>query len=97
MHLIWGLEQLPERLEAIAAAAGVRYPPTAADIRQEVLAVSDGQLEYTGGGPDRLAAAVAAPRVIPAGTRLALAGGSIRIEQFQKLVIRRESGAETIP
>ena len=97
VHLIWGLEQLPERLEAIAAAAGVLYPPTAADIRQEVLAVSDGQIEYTRGGPARLAAAVAAPRVIPAGTRLALAGGSIRIEQFQKLVIRRESGAETIP
>ena len=95
VHLIWGLEQPAERLAAIAAAAGVRYPPTAAEIRQEVLAVSDGQLEYTGGGPDRLAAAgVAAPQIIPAGTRLALAGGSISIEQFQKLVIHRKSGLE---
>ena len=94
VHLIWGLERLEERLAAIAAAAGVRYPPTAAEIRQEVLAVSDGQLEYAPGGPARLAAAVAAPRVIPAGTWLALAGGIIRIEQFQKLVIRRESGLE---
>ena len=93
VHLIWGLEQLPERLPAIAAAAGVLYPPTAADIRQEVLAVSDGQIEYTGGGPDRLAAAVAVPRVIPAGTRLALAGGIISIEQFQKLALHRQSGA----
>ena len=95
VHLIWGLELLEERLAAIAAAAGVRYPPTAAEIRQEVLAVSDGQLEYAPGGPARLAAAgVAAPRVIPAGTRLALAGGIIRIEQFQKLALHRESGLE---
>ena len=94
VHLIWGLELMEERLAAIAAAAGVRYPPTAAEIRQEVLTVSDGQLEYAPGGPARLAAAVAARRVIPAGTRLALAGGIIRIEQFQKLVIRRESGLE---
>ena len=95
VHLIWANDNLLERLAAIAAAAGVRYPPTAAEIRQEVLAVSDGQLEYAPGGPERLAAAaVAARRVIPAGTRLALAGGSIRIEQFQKLVIHRESGLE---
>ena len=93
VHLIWGLERLAERLAAIAAAAGVLYPPTAAEIRQEVLAVSDGQLEYAPGGPERLAAAAfAAPQVVPAGTRLALAGGSIRIEQFQKLAIHRESG-----
>ena len=78
VHLIWGLERLPERLEAIAAAAGVRYPPTAAEIRQEVAAVSDGQLEYAPGGPARLAARRLPPRrVIPAGTRLAWpAGGS---------------------
>ena len=95
VHLTWGLEQLPERLPAIAAAAGVRHPPTAAEIRQEVLAVSDGQLEYAPGGPDRLAAAaVAAPQIIPAGTRLALAGGIIRIGPFDELVIRRESGPE---
>ena len=92
VHLIWGLELMEERLPAIAAAAGVLYPPTAADIRQEVLAVSDGQLEYAGGGPDRLTAAVAAPRVVPAGTRLELAGGIISIEQFQKLALHRESG-----
>ena len=94
VHLIWANDNLPERLAAIAAAAGVRYPPTAAAIRQEVLAVSDGQLEYAPGGPARLAAAVAAPQVIPAGTRLALAGGIIRIEQFQRLALRRESGLE---
>ena len=95
MHLIWANDNLPERLAAIAAAAQVLYPPTAAEIRQEVLAVSDGQLEYAPGGPDRSAAAGdTAPRVIPAGTRLALAGGIIRIEQFQKLVLRRESGPE---
>ena len=94
VHLIWGLEQPAERLPAIAAAAGVRYPPTAAEIRQEVAAVSDGQLEYAPGGPDRLAVAVAAPQIIPAGTRLALAGGIIRIEQFQKLALHRESGLE---
>ena len=94
VHLIWSLERLAERLAAIAAAAGVLYPPTAAEIRQEVAAVSDGQLEYAPGGPARLAVAVAAPQIIPAGTRLALAGGSIRIEQFQKLVIHRESGLE---
>ena len=93
VHLIWGTEQPSERLPAIAAAAGVLYPPTAADIRQEVAAVSDGQIEYAGGGPDRLAAAGdTAPRVVPAGTRLALAGGIIRIEQFQKLALHRESG-----
>ena len=93
VHLIWANDNLLERLAAIAAAAGVLYPPTAAEIRQEVLAVSDGQLEYAPGGPAR-SAAVAAPRVIPAGTRLALAGGIISIEQFQKLVIHRESGLE---
>ena len=92
VYLIWGLERLAERLAAIAAAAGVRYPPTAAEIRQEVAAVSDGQLEYAPGSPERLAAAFTAPQVVPAGTRLALAGGSIRIEQFQRLVIHRESG-----
>ena len=95
VHLIWANDNLPERLAAIAAAAQVLYPPTAAEIRQEVLAVSDGQLEYAPGGPARSAAAGdTAPRVIPAGTRLALAGGIIRIEQFQKLALHRESGLE---
>ena len=95
VHLIWGLERLAERLAAIAAAAGVLYPPTAAEIRQEVLPRSaTGSLSTPRADPARLAAAVAAPRVIPAGTRLALAGGIIRIEQFQKLVLHRESGLE---
>ena len=47
VHVIWGTDNLMNRLAAIAARKAY-YPPNADDIRREVAAVTDGQIAYAG-------------------------------------------------
>ena len=46
-HVLWGTDNLMDRLAAIAARKAY-YPPNADDIRREVAAVTDGQIAYIG-------------------------------------------------
>ena len=45
VHVLWGTDNLMNRLAAIAARKAY-YPPNADDIRREVAAVTDGQVLY---------------------------------------------------
>ena len=47
VHVLWGTDNLMNRLAAIAARKAY-YPPNADDIRREVAAVTDGQIAYAG-------------------------------------------------
>ena len=50
VHVLWGTDNLMNRLAAIAARKAY-YPPNADDIRREVAAVTDGQIAYAGEAP----------------------------------------------
>ena len=50
VHVLWGTDNLMNRLAAIAARKAY-YPPNADDIRREVAAVTDGQIQYAEEGP----------------------------------------------
>ena len=52
VHVIWGTDNLMNRLAAIAARKAY-YPPNADDIRREVAAVTDGQIAYAGEARDQ--------------------------------------------
>ena len=45
VHVLWGTDNLMNRLATIAARKAY-YPPNADDIRREVAAVTDGQIAY---------------------------------------------------
>ena len=47
VHVLWGTDNLMDRLAAIAARKSY-YPPNAEDIRREVAAVTDQQIRYAG-------------------------------------------------
>ena len=50
VHVLWGTDNLMNRLAAIAAKKAY-YPPNADDIRREVAAVTDGHPAYAGEAP----------------------------------------------
>ena len=50
VHLLCGMDNLMDRLVATAARR-IYYPPKAEDIRREVAAVTDGQIQYLEEGP----------------------------------------------
>ena len=52
-HVIWGADNLFERLKEIAAATPVYSPPNAEDIRREVAAVTGNQILYAEQDPDQ--------------------------------------------
>ena len=66
VHVLWGTDNLMNRLAAIAARKAY-YPPNADDIRREVAAVTDGQIAYAGEAPGTAPEGPAVPRLeIPA-------------------------------
>ena len=50
VHVLWGTDNLMNRLAAIAARKAY-YPPNADDIRREIAAVTDGQILYAEEAP----------------------------------------------
>ena len=96
VHVIWGTDNLMNRLAAIAARKAY-YPPNADDIRREVAAVTDGQIAYAEEGPDQrhgeerlfLPAQPEAPPV----PRLEIPAAGITIGHVDTLIVHTAPGA----
>ena len=95
-HVIWGTDNLFERLEEIAAATPVYFPPNAEDIRREVAAVTGDQILYRGQDPDQdhrddQLPPPAQPE-IPVVPQLGSATGSLTIHHVDTVVIQPAPG-----
>ena len=98
VHVLWGTDNLMNRLAAIAARKAY-YPPNADDIRREVAAVTDGQVAVRRGGPGP------APRGFglflpeqpeaPAVPRLEIPAAGITIGHVDTLIVHTAPGAVT--
>ena len=96
-HVIWGTDNPFERLEEIAAATPVYFPPNAEDIRREVVAVTGNQILYRGQDPDQdhregQLPPPAQPE-IPAVPQLGIATGSVTIHHVDTVIIQPASGS----
>ena len=95
-QVLWGRDNLVDRLVEIADRAGVYYPPGAGDIRREVAAVTDGQIAYLGEDPDRDQPQAGPPAPAeapaPAGTRLEIPAGGITIHHVDTLIVNAAPG-----
>ena len=78
VHVLWGTDNLMNRLAAIAARKAY-YPPNAEDIRREVAAVTDGQTAYAGEAPEQPEA--------PAVPRLEIPAAGITIGHVDTLIV----------
>ena len=98
VHVLWGTDNLMNRLAAIAARKAY-YPPNADDIRREVAAVTDGQIAYAEEGPDQrhgeerlfLPAQPEAPPV----PRLEIPAAGITIGHVDTLIVHTAPGVGT--
>ena len=86
VHVLWGTDDLMNRLAAIAARKAY-YPPNADDIRREVAAVTDGQIAYIG--------EVQAQPEGPAVPRLEIPAAGITIGHVDTLIVHTGPGPVT--
>ena len=86
VHVLWGTDNLMNRLAAIAARKAY-YPPNADDIRREVAAVTDGQIAYAGEVPEQPEA--------PAVPKLEVPAGGITIGHVDTLIVHTGPGPVT--
>ena len=96
-NVVWGVDNIIDRLVDIAADVRVHHPPGLEDIRREVDAVTDHQVAYLGEGRDgnhRIGpplppAQPARPAQVeaPVGARLEIAGGGITIQHVGTLIV----------
>ena len=86
VHVLWGTDNLMNRLAAIAARKAY-YPPNADDIRREVAAVTDGQIAYAEEAPE--------PPEAPAVPRLEIPAAGITIGHVDTLIVHTAPGAVT--
>ena len=95
-HVIWGTDNLFERLEEIAAATPVYFPPNAEDIRREVAAVTGNQILYRGQDPDQDQRegqlSLPAQPEIPVVPQLGIATGSVTIQHVDTVIIQPAPG-----
>ena len=90
VHVLWGTDNLMNRLAAIAARKAY-YPPNADDIRREVAAVTDGQVLYAEEGPDQ---GQREERLfIPTVPRLEIPAAGITIGHVDTLIVHTAPGA----
>ena len=98
VHVLWGTDDLMNRLAAIAARKAY-YPPNADDIRREVAAVTDGQVLYAEEvqdqchGEERLF--LPAQPEAPAAPRLEVPAAGITIGHVDTLIVHTAPGAVT--
>ena len=95
-HVIWGTDNPFQRLEEIAAATPVYFPPNAEDIRMEVAAVTGDQILYRGQDPDpdhreERMPPPAQPE-IPVVPPLGIATGSVTIHHVDTVIIQPAPG-----
>ena len=97
-HVILGTDNPFQRLEEIAAATPVYYPPNAEDIRREVAAVTGDQILYRGQDPDQdqdhregQLPPPAQPE-IPMVPQLGIATGSVTIQHVDTVIIQPAPG-----
>ena len=89
VHVLWGTDNLMNRLAAIAARKAY-YPPNADDIRREVAAVTDGQVLYAEEGPDQ---GQREERLfIPTVPRLEIPAAGITIGHVDTLIVHTAPG-----
>ena len=98
VHVLWGTDNLMNRLAAIAARKAY-YPPNADDIRREVAAVTDGQIAYAGEAPEQPEAqeepdAPQRPEG-PAVPRLEIPAAGITIGHVDTLIVHTAPGPVT--
>ena len=95
-QVLWGIDNLVDRLVEIADRADVYYPPGAGDIRREVAAVTGNQIIYPGEDPDRDQRAAGPPAggeaATPAGSRLEIPAGGITIHHVDTLIVHAAPG-----
>ena len=93
-HVIWGTDNPFERLEEIAAATPVYFPPNAEDIRREVAAVTGNQILYRGQDPDHREGQLPPPAQpeIPMVPQLGIATGSVTIQHVDTVIIQPAPG-----
>ena len=98
VHVLWGTDNLMNRLAAIAARKAY-YPPNADDIRREVAAVTDGQVLYAEEGPDQRHGeeGLFLPEQPegPAAPRLEIPAAGITIGHVDTLIVHTAPGAVT--
>ena len=92
VHVLWGTDNLMNRLAAIAARKAY-YPPNADDIRREVAAVTDGQIAYAEEAPAQ-PEAQAQPEG-PAVPRLEIPAAGITIGHVDTLIVHTGPGPVT--
>ena len=96
VHVLWGTDNLMNRLAAIAARKAY-YPPNAEDIRREVAAVTDGQIAYAEEvqdqchGEERLF--LPEQPEAPAAPRLEVPAAGITIGHVDTLIVHTAPGA----
>ena len=95
-HVIWGTDNPFQRLEEIAAATPVYFPPNAEDIRREVAAVTGNQILYHGQDPDQEHRDEQLPPPaqpeIPVVPQLGIATGSVTIHHVDTVIIQPAPG-----
>ena len=84
VHVLWGTDNLMNRLAAIAARKAY-YPPNADDIQREVAAVTDGQIAY--------AEEALEPPEAPAVPKLEIPAGGITIGHVDTLIVHTAPGS----
>ena len=98
VHVLWGTDNLMNRLAAIAARKAY-YPPNADDIRREVAAVTDGQVLYAEEGPDQRHGEeglfLPEPPEAPAVPRLEIPAAGITIGHVDTLIVHTGPGPVT--
>ena len=98
VHVLWGTDNLMNRLAAIAARKAY-YPPNADDIRREVAAVTDGQILYAEEVPDQChreeRLLLPAQPDGPAVPKLEVPAGGITIGHVDTLIVHTAPGAVT--
>ena len=95
-HVIWGADNIFERLEEIAARTPVYFPPNAADIRREVAGVTGDQILYAEQDPDQDHEEEPMPLSgqpeIPVVPQLGIAAGSVTIQHVDTVIIHPAPG-----
>ena len=86
VHLLCGMDNLMDRLVATAARR-IYYPPKAEDIRREVAAVTDGQIQYPEEAPEQPEA--------PAVPKLEIPAAGITIGHVDTLIVHTAPGPVT--
>ena len=98
VHVLWGTDNLMNRLAAIAARKAY-YPPNADDIRREVAAVTDGQVAYAGEVQDQCQREgrlfLPEQPEAPAVPRLEVPAGGITIGHVDTLIVHTGPGPVT--